>query len=284
MRYIVSEAFRNVRHGGVVSVLAILIVALTTILFGVLYLVRAAVHFELARMEDRPVVVVFPEDRLSDDEVRAMAAEIDGIPAIESTQVVSKAEALARSGELFGEHAAVLLEGFGRDNPLPRSIEVWAASEGREPGSLAALSQQLRALSGVESVTFEADSIRAIGRVKNTVMLLGALVIVISVVVISFSIMLTIYARRDELNILRLVGATYGFIRVPLLLQGCIEGLLGSAVGLGLLYGLFRNLGSLAGVQEFLEPVAATAIVGGATLIGMAGGMMPMRRRLRAVT
>ena len=57
---IVREAFRNVRHGGVVSVLAILIVALTTILFGVLYLVRAAVHFELARMEDRPAVVVFP--------------------------------------------------------------------------------------------------------------------------------------------------------------------------------------------------------------------------------
>ncbi|MBT3268902.1 hypothetical protein HN371_17255 [Candidatus Poribacteria bacterium] len=284
MRYIVSEAVLNVRHGGIVSLLAIFIVALTTILFGVLYLVRAAVHFELARMEDRPVVVVFPDDAQTDDEVRAMAAEIDGLAAVTSTQVVSKAEALARSRELFGEHSAVLLEGFGRDNPLPRSIEVWAAAEGREPSALGALSQALRALPGVESVTFEADSIRAIGRVKNTVMLLGALVIVISVVVISFSIMLTIYARRDELNILRLVGATYGFIRVPLLLQGCIEGLLGSAVGLGLLYALFRNLGSLAGVQSFLEPIAAASIVGGATLIGMAGGMMPMRRRLRAVT
>lgn len=284
MRYIVSEAVLNVRHGGVVSLLAMFIVALTTILFGVLYLVRTAVHFELARMEDRPIVVVFPEDALTDDEVRAMAADIGGLPSIESTQIVSKAEALARSQDLFGEQSGVLLEGFGRDNPLPRSIELWASGEGREPRALLVLSEQLRARPGVESVTFEADSIRAIDRVRNTVMLLGGLVIVISVVVISFSIMLTIYARRDELNILRLVGATYGFIRIPLLLQGCIEGFVGSAVGLGLLYLLFQNVGAMAGIQGFLGPVAAGAIVLGATLIGMAGGMIPMRRHLRAVT
>ncbi len=284
MRYILSEAILNVRHGGIVSVLAMFIVALTTILFGVLYLVRAAVHFELAKMEDRPVVVVFPEDALTDDEVRELATDIEARATVVSTRIVSKAEALSRSQDLFGEHSAVLLEGFGQDNPLPRSIEIHASDEGRSNGALDTLADSLRSVDGVEGVTFEADSIRAIGRIKNTVVLLGALVIVISVVVISFSIMLTIYARRDELNILRLVGATYAFIRAPLLLQGCIEGLVGSAVGMSLLYVLFRNLGSMAGVQEFLGPVAAGSILGGATLIGMVGGMIPMRRRLRAVT
>ena len=284
MRYILSEAILNVRHGGIVSVLAMFIVALTTILFGVLYLVRAAVHFELAKMEDRPVVVVFPEDALTDDEVRELATDIEARATVVSTRIVSKAEALSRSQDLFGEHSAVLLEGFGQDNPLPRSIEIHASDEGRSNGALDTLADSLRSVDGVEGVTFEADSIRAIGRIKNTVVLLGAHVIVISVVVISFSIMLTIYARRDELNILRLVGATYAFIRAPLLLQGCIEGLVGSAVGMSLLYVLFRNLGSMAGVQEFLGPVAAGSILGGATLIGMVGGMIPMRRRLRAVT
>lgn len=284
MKYILNEAVLNVRHGGAVSVLAMFIVALTTVLFGILFLVRTAVHFELARMEDRPVVVVFPDDAVSDDDVRAMAADFGELAVIESTRVVSKAEALARSRQLFGEQAALLLEGFGADNPLPRSIELWASAAGREPAALEALSNDLRSRPGVESVTFEADSVRAIDRVKNTIVLLGALVIVISVVVISFSIMLTIYARRDELNILRLVGATYAFIRIPLLLQGCMEGLIGSSVGLGLLYVLFRNLGSMAGVDVFLDPVAAASILLGATLIGMVGGMIPMRRHLRAVT
>jgi cell division transport system permease protein len=284
MRYILSEAILNVRHGGIVSVLAMFIVALTTILFGVLYLVRAAVHFELARMEDRPAVVVFATDGLTDDEVRALATDVEARPMVVSTRIVSKAEALARSHDLFGEQSAVLLEGFGQDNPLPRSIEIHTSDESGADGVLAALANELRGMAGVESVTFEADSIRAIGRVKNTVVLLGALVIAISVVVISFSIMLTIYARRDELNILRLVGATYAFIRAPLLLQGCIEGLVGSAVGLSLLYVLFRNLGAMAGVHDFLGPVAAASILSGATLIGLVGGMIPMRRRLKAVT
>jgi cell division transport system permease protein len=281
MTYAFSEAVLNVRHGGVVSLLAIVVVALTTILFSALYVLRNAVRSEVQRFEENPSAVVFPLESATDEQVHALETAVSRLPGVARTLIVWKDDARERSVRVFGEESALLLQGFEDENPLPRSVEVFSTEAYRGATAVDALVNSIRELEAVETVVYESEALHMMERMRSGLFLLGGLVALISVVVISFSIMLTIYARRDELVILQLVGATYGFIRVPLLLQGCIEGFLGSAFGLGLFYILFDYFASSVGLAAFLTMPQIALVVGGATMIGMLGGLIPMRRRLR---
>lgn len=283
MRYIVGEALLNVRHGGIVSVLAVFIVALTTILFGAFSLIRNVVRGEVARFEENPAVVAFVKDEVSEDRFAQLAETLSGLPDVQNAVKVSKNEALNRSRRIFADASSVLLDGLQEHNPLPRSIEVYPIPSARRSKSLEALVLHLRSLDEFEGVVYEAEGIRMTERVKDAAFLFGALVALISVVVISFSIMLTIYARRDELAILQLVGATNAFVRVPLILQGCFEGFIGSEIGMGVFYLLFRRFGSSIGLNTFLSAEQALYSIAGATAIGLVGGLIPLRSRLRHV-
>lgn len=283
MRYIFGEALLNVRHGGAVSVLAVFIVALTTVLFGALSLIRNVVHGEVVRFEENPAVVAFVKDEVSEDRFQQLVKTLGELPDVENAVAVSKNEALNRSRRIFADASAVLLEGLGAHNPLPRSIELYPVPEARRSKTLDALVAHLRTLNELEGVVYEAEGIQMMERVKDTVFLFGVLVALISVVVISFSIMLTIYARRDELAILQLVGATNAFVRIPLILQGCFEGFIGSEIGMGAFYLLFRRFGSGIGLTTFLTAEQILLSVAGATAIGLVGGLIPLRSRLRYV-
>lgn len=281
MKYVFSEAVLNVRHGGIVSVLAMFIVALTTILFSALYVLRNAVRTEVARFEESPSAVAFPFESVSDEQIGELNRAISALDGVGRTMVVGKEEARERSKRIFGDESELLLQGFEDDNPLPRSIEVYSMDGYRGAKAVEALVVAVRGFEGVESVIYESEAIQMMERTRRGLFLLGALVATISVVVISFSIMLTIYARRDELAVLQLVGATYAFIRVPLLLQGCIEGMLGSGLGLALFYYLFGYFAPSVGLVGFLTTPQIALVVAGSTVVGMVGGLIPLRRRLR---
>ncbi|GIX05873.1 MAG: hypothetical protein KatS3mg115_0276 [Candidatus Poribacteria bacterium] len=175
----------------------------------------------------------------------------------------------------------MLLEGFEEENPLPRSIEVYLEPERRNPEAIGPLVAELRTLEGIERVSYERRQLELLQRIRTVVYAIGGLIVVIAVVVVALSIMLTIYARREELMILQLVGATYAFIRVPLLLQGCVQGLLGCAAGLGISYLFYHLYGATLGLSLFLTPEQSAGMLTGATLVGTVGGMIPLRRRIR---
>lgn len=282
MRYLFSEAFLNVRQGGMVSVLAILIVALATMLFGALNVIRNVVRGEVVRFEENPAVVVFVKDDVSEERFRQLAQTLDDLPEVERVVTVSKNEAFRRSHRLFAEASAILLEGLEGYNPFPRSIELYPFSSARRSKTLEALVAHLRTLPELEGVLYEAEGIQMMERIKGAVLFFGVLVGVISMAVISFSIMLTIYVRREELGILRLIGATNAFIRLPLMLQGFFEGLLGSGIGMGLFYLFFRRFGRGIGLLEGFLPVEQILLsMAGAAVLGFLGGWIPLRNRLR---
>jgi cell division transport system permease protein len=283
VRYVLGEALMNIRHGGMVSLLSVFIVAVTTMLFSALYLLRNVVRAEVERFEENPPLVAFLREAATEDEARRLVSALEQLPGVARTVYLSKADALKRSRRIFGEQATLLLEGFEQDNPLPRSVEVYPQERFRRAESLDALAEYLRGLPAVEGIVFEEQGVRMMERLKSGLFLLGSLVALISVVVISFSIMLTIYARREELAILQLVGATAAFIRVPLLLQGCMEGLLGSEMGMGLFYLVYRRFGEELGLGGFLRLDQVVQVIVAATSIGVIGGVLPLRNRLRLV-
>lgn len=282
MMRLFREALLNVRHGGVVSLLAVVIVALTAALFSSLYLVRNAVYAEAAQFEKNAGAAVFIMDELSEEAVKQLEKTILAMESVERTHIVWKDEALQRGQKMFGDDSALMLQGF-EENPFPVAIEAFAGEEYRNAESMRKMAKELKQLEGVEDVVFENEAMEQLDKMKRVAFLLGGLIAAVSMVVIAFSIMLTVYARREEIAILRLLGATYGYIRIPLLLQGLLEGLFGSGLGLLILYGLYWQYGESIGFTSFLKPEQMGIVAAGATLVGMLAGMAPLRKHIRAM-
>jgi cell division transport system permease protein len=191
------------------------------------------------------------------------------------------------------EHAA--LWGDPRDLPLERSFEVrlTAASNLRE--RLAGLAEEVRAVPGVAAADYGAGELR---RVEGALDLLRSVGVVLAIIlalaamfVIGATVRLAIRDRRDELEIMRLCGATNAFIRAPLYLEGALQGLLGGGLALGLaalLHALLETSlpaflpdgGSLQ--LAFLSTDAVLSVIAGAALLGAAGSALAASRYLRA--
>ena len=144
------------------------------------------------------------------------------------------------------------------------------------------LAEEVATYPGIEQVKYERSGTAFIRKAQFVLIGLSLLLGSASVVIVCFSIMLTVYFRREELRVMRLVGATYWYVRFPLLVTGGILGLLGSSLGLLAFYGLFQLLLSQLGNVSFLSPLWIALILGFGCLIGLLGGAVPVRRHLHA--
>jgi cell division transport system permease protein len=155
-----------------------------------------------------------------------------------ATRRVSPAEALGRLAEGLGEHGRALTA-LG-ENPLPWSLELSLPEAARDPASLRALAESAQQLPFVAGVDYGAEALERLTLIGRGLRAAGAvaflLVFLTTVVVVSATLQLAIFARRDEIEIQRLVGATDGFVRVPFLLEGLLQGLMGGGAALALVF------------------------------------------------
>lgn len=167
-------------------------------------------------------------------DVKRLEEQIRALEGVTSVRFVSKQEALERMRQSFGERASIL-EAVDDINPLPDSFEVQVA----RPEQVAAVAEAIAAMPGVEKVDYKRDTVERLFRLTSVLRGLGLVVAVLlvlgSAVVISNAIRLTVFARRREVAIMKLVGATDWFIRLPFLLEGLALGLGGAVLAWGAL-------------------------------------------------
>jgi cell division transport system permease protein len=219
---------------------------------------------------------------------RAAAEAIaPGVPC----ETVSSAAALERLRASFGEDASVL-DGIA-DQVLPPSLELAVPS--LSLGAARALAGRLRAVPGAEAVEYGSlwlERLEAfLGRLRVVgLVLLGALCLATAVLV-SNTLRLAVYARRDEIDIMTLVGATRGFVQAPFLIEGLRQGLAGGGLAalalLGLHAALAPRLGAAValaarlGREDFLPDALLAALVAGGATLGVAASLLAVRRFLR---
>ncbi|MEW6546921.1 MAG: permease-like cell division protein FtsX [Bacillota bacterium] len=219
-------------------------------------------------------------------ELEAQIKELQGVVAV---RFVSKEEALERMRQSFGERAAVL-EAVEEINPLPDSFEVQVA----RPELVAPVAEAIAALPGVEKVDYKRDTVDRLFRLTAVVRGLGLIMAVLlvlgSTVVISNTIRLTVFARRREVAIMKLVGATDWFIRWPFVLEGLALGLGGAVLAVAALAGAYWwAAGVAARTLPFLPLVApeqvvrltALPVLGLGALVGALGSGVSLRRFLQ---
>lgn len=290
--YALREAWASLWRSRGGTAFAILAIALAMIVLGALLLLTWNVERLLTQWSSAAEFSVYLRDDASSEQRGAIEALIDQSGAIEGRQYVSKTEALTRFRREFAQLAS-LTEGFD-DNPFPASVEVRIRPEAEEDGRAQALVRRVAALPGVADVRYDREwlaqlgsglaAIRGAGLVLALVMALAAAVTVASVVRLGLN------ARRDELEIMQLVGSPIAFIRGPFVAEGMLQGGFGALMAVGLLWLGFAAVGAWWGGElaalleggsfQFLPSRLSAALVAGGMAVGGLGGFAASRHAI----
>ena len=278
MWYLFEESFSNIRHGGFVSFLSIVIITLTVTIGSALILIGNYLRREIEDLKDKPAMIVFLTDSVGESEGREFRSQIEKIDWAATVTYVSKEEALARGEEMFGAFGKTLTEGFADSNPFPASLEIYIEDTLLPSEKLLQHVSQIESFAQVEDVKYEQESSEFIRKVEMVLLGLGGLMGGASVIIVCFSIMLTAYFRREEIRVMRLVGATYWYIRVPLIAQGVFLGFIGSLSGIISFYTLFHLFVPRISEIQFIPFDQLGLILLGGILLGLLGSIAPIRR------
>jgi cell division transport system permease protein len=293
LRHFARSAWLGLRSSPLPSALAVVTLAVSLFLAGLFALLLSNMSGILERFGREVRLTVYVEPGLGAEAERELTASVRRLSGVERAEWVTREQALERFRSRLGGDAA-LLEGL-EENPLPASIEVELAPSHRDAEGLAGVTGSLAALPGVEEVShghaWVEGYARAVSLLRAAAFGLGGVLALAALVIVTNTIRLTVYARRDEIEILMLVGATRTFVAVPFLLEGLIQGTLGGLLALGLLYGVFSAFGgSLQGAATFLlghsEPVfldagACVSLVATGTGLGVVGSAVALLLGLR---
>ena len=278
-KYWFEESVSNIRHGGIVSLLSIIIITLTVIILSNLTIIRNYLHREMATLKEDAPIIAFLEDDLDMETFNKLRTDLQRANEITNITYVSKEAALKKSQETFGKYSQAIMEGFADMNPLPASFEIHLNELILDPNTLPDIAGWIGGLAGVEDVTYEQYSSNFINKAETVILIFSILMGGSSVVIVSFSIMLTIYFRREEIKILRMVGAGHLYIILPLVTQGIFLGFIGSILGLSGMYLTFYLLFSQQiGDIEFITPTQFLSIILIGTLLGLIGSLLPIKR------
>jgi len=228
-------------------------------------------------------------DGVEDTTVFALKVEIERMAEVQTVKYVSKLEALEQFGRSIDGMDRILAD--LDENPLPASLEVRLAPNFQEPRQVADIARRLERPAFV-ALDYSHEWVERyhtfLSLLRLSALVLGTLLLVSAVFLTGNTIRLAIYARRDELAIVRLVGGTQWFARLPFLLEGAIQGLAGAIVSIGLLHLLYRyafvqlqeGLGMLLGPGElaFLPVPVLGALVGAGVCIGLLGAWTSVAR------
>jgi cell division transport system permease protein len=252
LAFFFKEAFRALRRSAAPSFAAMLTILITALVLGVFIPVVQATTGTANEVRGRVVVDVFVKQDATDDQKAALRTTLTTLPNVKSVQYITKEQALAKMRKNNKEAFALL-----GSNPLPDSFRLTpsdpdgvnaivndlaptGASGKREP--------RLTAIDEVRNREQDTDKIlSATGLVKGVTAGLAILFTLASIALVANTIRLSIFARRREVEVMKLVGATNWFIRWPFVIEGMIVGLLGGAVAVLLL---------TIGKQTFVDPLS----------------------------
>ena len=287
--YFLSETIQNLRRNFLMTIAAISTVAISLLLLGGVQILGIVVNNITLNWEAKVEISVFLRDDATQGEITALQAQVGEYSEVENITFVSKEQAFEEFKELY-RNRPEFYESLPTD-ALPASlrIKLFDANDAEE------VAIRIEGAPGVDDVRFGGDVIKRLLQVNS---LLRSITFVMSLILmtaaaalIANAIRLAIYARRDEIGIMKLVGATNWFIRIPFMLEGVFAALVGALVSGAIVLGgnalLFSRMGE---ALPFLGPVFSFSggelagvlllLAGVGALVGLVGSTLALRRFL----
>ena len=286
MNYSIREALAGFQRAPMLTGLAAGMVGLALFVIGLFGLVTHNLQVALGQIESRVEIVAYLDDTATAVEIEDAVLSLRDQPEVASVVFVSKDSAMARAQRDLRDFREVF---SGLEvNPLPASLEVRLADGNRSPESVELLASIAQTIDIVEDVEFgrewvdRLDTLRRLAGVSS--LALGFAFAVVAALIIGTALRIAIFARKDEIYIMRLVGARDGFIRRPFLLEGFLTGLAGGVLAIVLTFAAHRAVSRFLFEIDWLP---AAWVVGGLFAGSILGGLassLAVHRHLREVT
>ena len=288
-RYFFREGISNMFSHGFMSFAAIGITVACLVIMGTFTLVAVNADANLKDLEQANEILAYVDDSYDDQQARALEATLEAIPNVASATFITKEEALESFTADYPEEA--LFQNL--DPEILRDRYAIRVAELELQGSTVTAIENTEGIAKVNAYEEVAGGFIAIRNVATVVCVaLIAILFVVSVFIISNTIKLTTFDRREEIAIMRMVGATNGFIRWPFVYEGFLFGLLGAALAFGLQWLLYEGVSKgvvnndtfqllrIIPFREMWKPVAGVFAAAG-MFIGVGGSLSAIRKFLQ---
>jgi cell division transport system permease protein len=290
--YFFREALRRIWVTKRTSFVAVAMIAMSLFILGAFLLVAENLGRAVAQWRGKSRVDVFFAADAAPEQIRAADAFLAGHPDLRARRFVTKEQALAQFKRDFANLKDVVDQLDG--NPFPPSFQIDVPRDAVKARAFEREMAELRGLAGVEQVQYDWEWVTRLQRLVDVVNLVGLIAGGILALAAAFTIAnvirLTMMTYREEIEIMRLVGATERIIRGPFIIEGIVQGTIGGAIAVGLLYGLFelarRMLAPSSSLlwgflfAAFLPWQKIAALIAGGTLAGWIGSWLSVRGRV----
>ena len=291
-KFFIREGFRSLKRNKTMSTASITSVIASLLVIGIFFIIVLNIDYAATKLESQIEMMVYLDDGLSENIISTMNTEIKSINGVESVEFISKDIALKNLEKNWGENS-YLLEGLDGDNPLPDAFLITL----EDPFQASNVAMSVSAISNIEKVAYGKEELAKllnatyVLRMSSVVIIL--ILLFISIFIIANTIKLTLYARRREIGIMKFVGATDWFVRMPFIIEGIIVGIIGAASAsaiLGAAYyycsDLVKNqmIGfmsiSLMPFNQIITSMVVLLITVG-IIIGAAGSLISVRKFIK---
>jgi cell division transport system permease protein len=284
--YSVKEGFSGIGRARMPAAVTIVIGFFSLVLLGLFGSVSLSFYDLIQQVRSRVEMEVFFSEAPSEAQATALTEQMSHIPGVGKASYISKEAAAARFSSEFGEDVVRILG----VNPLPRSARLAILPCYADPGSIDRIRNRVALLDYGLDIKFNQEYLSAIERNARLFTLLtaaiGGVIAIATIVMNAYTVRLAMYARRDKIKTMRLVGATRGFISAPFLIEGAVQGLVsGGLAALGI-YLLFEQalLRYEPAIYQIIHPTAIIVYPGLIVLgliLGMFGSSLSVARFLR---
>ena len=279
-------AFREVllafKRAPLLAMLSVTTIAFSLFAFGLFGLVAINIKSALLEIEDRVEIRAFLIDGAKDAQVEQLMQGISKIPQVADVGYVSPDSALQRARVELEEFRDVI-EGA----MLPGSVELRLKEGARDPETVQAIARRLQTYPVVEEVRYGREWVEKLYRIRNIAgiagSVLGSVFALVAIIITGSTIRMAILARTHEIEIMRLVGATNHFVRLPYLIDGTLKGLAGGAIAALLSWSAVQLVSKNLMAAQFFNAEQVMLGIAAGGLLGLVGSWVSVGRHLRRV-
>jgi len=285
LQYLLEQAMINLRRNVLVVFAAVVaVLVMLTLVFGTIVL-RWSIDQDIGRWDDNVRVIAFLSDDLSLEDVDSIQLQIQQWDEVREVVYFSKAEALVEFRELFADQQSLIDVVEEDPSVLPASLRIAPV----QAADYSTITDRLVVIPGIREVSAADEAIDALVARSSRLQTFSFWIVIVlggaAVVLIANTIRIAIFARRDEIGIMKLVGAGNWFVRIPFFLEGIIEGVLGAIFAVALIWGVRGSIaelfststeaGALVVPAEFMirQALLVLGFGAGTGLLGSAFGM-----------
>ena len=292
LKYFFREAKKNVIRNGLMSVASLFTIASCLLILGVFTLLSLNVNHITEQIKDQCEIQLYINTEATDERVAQIGDEIRSVENVKEISLFTKEDTLEYAKQDMFDGNEGMLEGFDEDNPFSDSYKIVLDDIEKTTETVA----NLEKIADVDKVVNKQDVVNTVvslsGGVKKFTIAMMIVLLIVAIVIISNTVKLTVFNRRKEINIMKYIGATDRFIRVPFVLEGLIIGFSAAVIAFLLVFwGYFAlvryidvnlNFGvvELIGAGEVAPMIAVLFVVFG-SLIGVVGSAISMRKHLQ---